>query len=88
MREPQIFAEGFTSDEIYLWMASNAQGAAQLQGALAERECLRQELEKIEQRISELTSSSAVVVVNKAQDPTPDQQPDQTLVGHDGHSNF
>lgn len=71
MKEPKIIAEGLTNEEVYEWMRNKASNARMLQAALAEKQYLVQALEKIELQINQLTSASAVEVVQKCQDPTP-----------------
>lgn len=74
IKEPKIFADGLTSEEIHQWMADKVSAGRQLQGALAEKAELQQALKDLDQRISELTISAALEWSSTAQGPT-HQQP-------------
>ncbi|MEP8906349.1 hypothetical protein ABKV42_02170 [Enterobacter roggenkampii] len=69
-KEPKIFADGLTNEEVHHWMALKVSAGRQLQGALAEKAELQQALKHLDQRISELTSSAALVWLSTDQDPT------------------
>lgn len=68
-QQPAISANGLTNDELFAWMKEKALAAAQLKAALAERQALKQALNDIDKQIEELTSSAALELLDKAQDP-------------------
>ncbi len=84
-KEPKIFADGLTSEEIHQWMAVKVSAGRQLQGALAEKAELQQALKDLEQRISELTSSAALEWLSTFPGPTLHRQSDQKSCALDGH---
>ncbi len=77
IKEPKIFADGLTNEEIHRWMAAKVSAGRQLQGALAEKAELQQALKDLDQRISELTISAALEWLSKVPDPTLHQQSDR-----------
>lgn len=70
IKEPKIFANGLTNQEIHQWMAIKVNAGRQLQGALTEKAELQQALKDLDQRISELTSSAALEWLSTDLDPT------------------
>jgi len=67
--EPKITANGLTNEEIHQWMALKVSAVRKLQSALAEKTELQQALNDLDQRISELTNSAALELLDKEQDP-------------------
>jgi len=67
--EPKIMTNGLTNEEIHQWMALKVSAGRKLQSALAEKTELQQALNDLDQRISELTNSAALELLDKEQDP-------------------
>lgn len=58
--EPKIVADGYSTEEIYVWMKQKISASRMLDAAFTERELLKHALEDCESRIEELTNSSAL----------------------------
>lgn len=58
--EPKIVADGYSTEEIYVWMKQKISASRMLDAAFTEREVLKHALEDCESRIEELTNSSAL----------------------------
>ncbi|SUP77347.1 Uncharacterised protein [Yersinia frederiksenii] len=65
--EPKIIASNMSNDELLRWMDGKVRSAKCLQSALAERESTKQDLSQIESKISYLTNSAALELLNADQ---------------------
>ncbi|HCU0700257.1 TPA: hypothetical protein OUF49_000782 [Enterobacter asburiae] len=68
-KEPKIFADGLTNEEVHQWMALKVSAGRQLQGALAEKAELQQALKHLDHRISELTNAADLELIDMHLDP-------------------
>lgn len=69
-KEPKIFADGLTNEEVHQWMAIKVSAGMQFKEALGEKAELQQALKNLDQRLSEITSSAALEWLSTDQDPT------------------
>lgn len=59
-KQPSVCAGDYSEEEIYQWMQQKARSLEQLKSARALRETMQGELEVLDERISFLTSASAL----------------------------
>lgn len=68
-KEPKIFSDGLTKEEIHRWMRGKVNSYQMLCAALEERDLLLQALRGAEDRISELTNAAELELLDKHRDP-------------------